>query len=413
MNLLGASTIALLSMVAASSVGGCGNGSDTASVFGGTQTGGTTGGSGTGTGSSTGTGSIAGTTGGGVIAPGGNDAATTGGGGLLGDAACVNTAIRGDQRPVSLYFMMDNSGSMSTVDPGQTLSRWEIISAAVPAFAADPANAGLFAGLDFFPEPGAGGGARGGGGATASCVVTDYEMPNVPIDVLPGAGNVQANAFGTAITGRTLGNGTPTQPALEGALAFAATWQTAHPERTVYVVFVTDGLPNGCNSTVANAAATAAAGLAGTPSIQTYVLGVGPEVVANLDPIAMAGGTGTAYVVTMGGAAGLSAALAAIKGTTVTCDYNIPVLDGGTLDLAHVNVQTTLGTNGTPTLIGQVSSAAACGSGAGWYFDNPVPPGVPPPTKITLCPTLCTALQTTTGSQLDVLLGCKTTPRLN
>jgi hypothetical protein len=375
-----------------------------------TGTAGTSTGSGSGT-SGTGTSS---TSTGGVIMTGGRDAASGAGGGLLGDAACVSTAIRGDQRPVTLYFMMDNSQSMTTIDPGQTLSRWQIISDAVPAFAADPANAGLFAGLDFFPEPAPGGG--GGRGGTALCAPTDYENPNVPIDVLPGASNAQAMAFATAISGRTLGGGgTPTTPALQGALAFSAMWQTAHPERTVSVVFVTDGIPNGCSSTVANAAMAAAAGLAGTPStpsIKTYVLGVGPEVVANLDPVAMAGGTGTAYVVTMGGAAALSAALAAIKGTTVTCDYNIPTPSGGgTIDFGLVNVQTTIGPTGAPTLIGRVDNAGACGTGPGWYFDHPVP-GVPPPTKITLCPGSCGPVQTTPGSQLDVLLGCKTEPRV-
>jgi hypothetical protein len=296
--------------------------------------------------------------------------------------------------------MMDNSGSMNTIDPGQTLSRWDIVKDAVPGFAHDPANAGLMAGLDFFPEPGMPGGGRNGGGGGGN-------------DVLPGAGNVQADAFTTAIAGRMLGNGTPTLPALQGALAAAATWQTAHPERTVYVVFVTDGLPNGCNSTVANAAAAAAAALAGTPSIKTYVLGVGPEVVANLDPIALAGGTNAAYVVTMGGAAGLSAALAAIKGSIITCDYSLPSLDGGQLDFRAVNVQTRIGPMGTPNLINQVPSTSACGTGDGWYYDNPVPPGVPAPTKITLCPTSCDALQATPGGQLDVLLGCKTEPRVN
>jgi len=126
----------------------------------------------------------------------------------------------------------------------------------------------------------------------------------------------------------------------------------------------------------------------------------------------MAGGTGTAYVVTMGGAAALTAALAAIKGTTVTCDYNIPAADGGTIDFGAVNVRTTIGSTGAPILIGQVHDAGACGTGAGWYFDNPVPPGVPLPTKITLCPGSCGPLQATPGSQLDVLLGCKTEPRV-
>jgi hypothetical protein len=311
--------------------------------------------------------------------------------------------------------MMDNSGSMNTTDPGQTLTRWDIVKDAIPGFAHDPANAGLMAGLDFFPEPGVGGGRGGGGmgGNNASCLVTDYQMPNVPIDILPGAGNVQADAFTTAINGRMLGNGTPTLPALQGALAAAATWQAAHPERTMYVVFVTDGIPSGCASTVANAADAAAAALAGTPSIKTYVLGVGPEVVANLDPIAMSGGTNTAYVVTMGGAAGLSAALAAIKGSIINCDYNLPSLDGGQLDFRAVNVQTRIGPTGTPALISQVANTAACGTGDGWFYDNPVPPGVPAPTKITLCPQSCDALQATPGGQLDVLLGCKTEPRVN
>ena len=409
MKWLGASAIALLSAATASTVGGCSGGGNSSVFTGGTPTGGAPSGTGSGSGSG---GSLTGT--GGITVPGSDAGSTTGtgGGGLLRDAACVSSAIRGDQRPVTLYFMMDNSQSMTTVDPGQTLSRWAIISDAVPAFAADPANAGLFAGLDFFPEPGAGGGGRNGGGA--DCTITTYEMPNVPIDVLPGPANAQANAFATAIAGRMLGGGgTPTTPALQGAIEFSANWQIAHPERTVSVVFVTDGIPNGCNSSVANAAMAAAAGLAGTPSIKTYVLGVGPEVMNNLDPVAMAGGTGTAYVVTMGGAAALSAALAAIKGTTVTCDYNIPVLDGGQVDFTAVNVQITVGSTGAPTLLGQVASAAACGSGGGWYYDRPVPPGVPPPTTITLCPQSCSAVEGTTGSQLDVLLGCKTTPRVN
>jgi hypothetical protein len=83
------------------------------------------------------------------------------------------------------------------------------------------------------------------------------------------------------------------------------------------------------------------------------------------------------------------------------------------IDFGAVNVQTTTGTTGTPTLIGQVSNAAACGTGPGWYFDRPVAAGAPPPTKITLCPGSCGPLQATPGSRLDVLLGCKTEPRVN
>jgi len=334
------------------------------------------------------------------------------------DAACVATAQEGEQRPIALLFMMDNSGSMTTRDPGQTATRWELITAAVPDFLVSADNAGLYVGLDFFPEPApvnpdAGGGRNGGGNNNnnALCMATDYENLEVPIDVLPGANNSQVGAFANAILTRTVQGNTPTTPALEGALASAAKWQAAHPDQIVAVVFVTDGQPNGCNpNTVATAAAAAAAAAAATPPIHTYVLGVGPES-GNLDAIAVAGGTGpTAYLVTTGGAAALTAALNAIKGSAVSCEYKVPSLSGQQLDYTRVNVQTRVGSTGTTNIVGQVPNVGACGTDPGWYFDIPVPanPSAPGPTTITLCPASCDPLKMTTGSQLQVLLGCRT-----
>jgi hypothetical protein len=321
------------------------------------------------------------------------------GGILTSDAACLSAERQGEQRPVALFFMMDSSGSMNTTDPGQTQSRWEIISAAVPAFINAPENAGIWAGLDFFPEQG-----MGGGNNNVSCMLPDYQNPNVPVDILPGPNNA---LFAAAITGRNLGNGTPTTPALQGAIVSAQAWQRLHPEQIVSVVFMTDGQPNGCQSTIPNASAAAAAGLVGTPPIRTYVLGVGVEA-ANLDAIAMAGGTNMAYLVTMGGAAALTTALNAIKGTAITCDYSVPMQPGQQLDFEAVNVQARVGRLGNPSLIGQVASAAACGLGDGWYYDRPVVQGGPPPTSITLCPNTCEPLKMQQGSELKVLLGCKT-----
>lgn len=337
-----------------------------------------------------------------------------GSGALDPDAACVATAQEGEQRPIALLFMVDNSASMNTVDAPQTSTRWELITAAVPDFLVSPDNAGLFVGLDFFPEPmpmDAGRGGGGNGNNNALCMPTDYENLNVPIDVLPGANNSQVGAFANAILTRAVQGNTPTTPALQGALASATAWQTAHPDQIVAVVFVTDGQPNGCNpNTVATAAAAAAAAAAATPPIKTYVLGVGPET-GNLDAIAVAGGTGpTAYLVTTGGAAALTAALTAIKGQAVSCQYKVPDLSGQMLDFSHVNVQTRLGAAGTAGLVGQVTTANDCGTGAGWYYDAPVPvlPTDPRPTTITLCPASCDPLKMTPGSQLQVLLGCKT-----
>jgi len=346
----------------------------------------------------------------------GNPHADAGDGTLNADAACVATAMQGEQRPVALFFMMDNSGSMTTVDRGQTQSRWELISTAVPAFLSNPANAGLYAGLDFFPElllTDAGAGRNGGGNNNnnASCNVADYENPNVPVGLIPGANNAQANAFATAITARVVQGQTPTTPALEGAIHSASLWQTAHPEMSTFVVFMTDGQPNGCNSSVANAAAAAAAGVAGTPPIKTYVLGVGPDV-GNLDAIAVGGGTGpTAYLVATGGADALTAALNLIKGTAVSCTYTVPTTNGAALDFSKVNVQTTVGSNGTPTLVDRVDDLAACGTQSGWYYDQPLDAGVPP-TTITLCPSTCAPLTSTNGSTLQILIGCKAITRI-
>jgi hypothetical protein len=277
----------------------------------------------------------------------------------------------------------------------------------------DPANAGIYAGLDFFPElvgAGADAGRQGGGNGNnnASCNVADYENPNVPIAIVPGPNNSQVNAFSTAITNRVVQGQTPTTPALEGAIHSATLWQTAHPEMNTFVVFMTDGQPNGCMSTVANAAAAAAVGSAATPPIKTYVLGVGPQV-GNLDAIAVGGGTGpTAYLVTTGGAAALTAALNAIKGTAVSCDYRVPTpTNGSTLDFTAVNVQARIGSAGMPSILQNVPNVGACGTGNGWYYDQPLGGSVAPST-ITLCPSTCSAVKAAAGSELQVLIGCKT-----
>jgi hypothetical protein len=326
----------------------------------------------------------------------------------------VADARQGEQRPIALLFMVDNSQSMSTTDPGQTASRWQLVLQAVPAFVSDPGNAGLWAALDFFPEPGvrmmdAG---RGGNGNNnnVSCTIADYENLDVPFGILPGMGNAQVTAITTALNNRAFGNNTPTTPALQGALASATTWQLAHPEQRVAVVFVTDGQPNGCGSTVPNAAAAAAASLAATPSIATFVLGVGVEV-GNLEAIATSGGTTAPYIVTSGGAAALTDALNAIKGSAVSCDYTIPTT-GTMLDYTAVNVQTRVGATGPTSLLLQVADAAACGSGEGWYYDVPVATGGPAPTSILLCPASCDPLKNTPNSKLDVLIGCKTQSRI-
>jgi hypothetical protein len=208
----------------------------------------------------------------------------------------------------ALYLMIDNRGSMDMVDIGQTVTRWDNVAQAIPAFANDPLNAGTMVGLDFFPEV-----SPSDGGPVTSCDVVDYTMTNVPVDMIPGPNNAQSDALVAAVQGRARAGGSPTTPALTGALQAAKVWQMAHPDRALSVVFLTDGQPTSCGgtNTVPGAAAVAQMYASGLPPIRTYVLGIGPDT-GNLDSIAAAGGTQMAYMLTDASAAAIANALRAI-----------------------------------------------------------------------------------------------------
>jgi len=271
-------------------------------------------------------------------------------------------------------------------NPPTTLThptRWEAVTTAIDAFVNAPGSAGIGVGIGFFAAPG-----------NNECNVAFYATPSVPISPLPGS----AAALSTAIAAIVPKAGTPTVPALQGAISYATTYTQSTPGRTAAVVFVTDGQPNGCNSTIAAAAMAAATANGGSPQIKTYVVGLGAT--ASLDAIALAGSGGsTHYFAAMGDvAARLDAALKTISGT-VTCDYVIPV---GKVDPMKVNITVTPGAGMTQP-VGYVTGAATCAAGGGWYYDNP---GTP--TKITLCPQTCEPLRMTMGSTVQVLYGCPT-----
>ena len=161
-------------------------------------------------------------------------------------------------------------------------------------------------------------------------------------------------------------------------------------------------------------AAIAAGGVSGTPAIKTFVIGVFTDAdkataTANLDALAAGGGTTKALIVTTGGnvAADFQAALDAIRGSALPCDYSIPVSMGGQQDFSKVNVQHTDGA-GMQSVLPYKTNAAGCGTSAGWYYDiDPAAGGTP--TKITLCPTTCNTVKSESGNaKVEILLGCKT-----
>jgi hypothetical protein len=252
---------------------------------------------------------------------------------------------------------------------------------AVSSFVTSPAAAGIGVGIGHFS-------------AGSGCDVATYARPDVPIAALPA----NATAINNAIMGIMPGGNTPTLPALQGALQYATTYTQMTPGRTASVVFITDGIPNGCTgNTIAASAMAAANAFAANPSIKTYVIGLGAT--ASLDQIALAGTNNMTHYFPATGdvTAMLTAALTQIAGA-VTCDYTIPA----GVDPSKVNIQVTVG-GGMTQVVGGVANAAACGAQGGWYYDAMK-------THITLCPQTCDPLKATTGSKVQVLYGCPTKP---
>jgi hypothetical protein len=337
----------------------------------------------------------------------------TNGGGQTGTGEVCQAETREGQRiPVDMYFLVDSSASMSEMVMGG--SKWDVVSQALIGFLGDPRNEGTGIGIGYFP---AGVGATCTAGqpdclcipiinlclpqAGGSCVVADYAVPSVPL-ALP---SIVASVI-SSITAHAIAGGTPTRPAVEGALQYLDGWAEQHPDRKAVLVLATDGDPLGCDAnTPQEIAALAAAALAGPHGIKTFVIGVGRSL-QTLNLVAEAGGTDQAFLVDTGGdvAQQFGDALDQIRGVASPCDFSIPTEAGPHMEVnpEKINVSYTPTGSTDPILVQQTfgSDPANCGSDGGWYYDNPAQP-----TTITLCDATCSSLS---GGSIQVAFGCDT-----
>ena len=308
---------------------------------------------------------------------------------------CASSSQTATLIPLDIFIMMDQSGSMG--DPtGTGVSKWDAVKQALSAFVGDPASAGIGVGIQYFPKI-----IKGNifTGDTYSCTVSDYSKPEVAISVLPAAGPT----IMASINKHGPDGSTPTEPALKGAITYAQQWASTHPTHTVVVAFATDGEPTECPiQDIGSIANDAQNGVNGNPKVLTFVIGVGSSL-SNLNQIAAKGGTGQAFVVDTNGnvVQQFGAALKAIQGKALGCQYSIPVpTNGQPIDYSKVNVQLTLG--GTPALLPYVASEAKCDPATGgWHYDDPLNP-----TKILLCGQTCTAVTADSNAKVDIQLGC-------
>jgi Mg-chelatase subunit ChlD len=318
------------------------------------------------------------------------------------DAACA--AEQRDSTPVKkdIIVLFDTSSSMAcdvanatckNAPPGGANTRIGAVRDAINAFVTAPASAEIHVGLGVFP------------GTPDQCTA-DYTQLTVPI--APAAGN--AAPIGAALGILIPNQNTPTEQALTGTYTAAKAYIAANPGRSVAVVLVTDGMPFACGNdqTGAVSATLAKGAFDGTPSIETYVVGLGN--VTTLDAIALAGtGGATHYIEANADATQKILDLLKLVSTMITCDYTIPT-NGRTLDYKLVNVQAKVGDAGPMQKVYKVSNASGCAAArGGWYYDVDLP-GTP--TKITLCSETCEPLKAQPGSALQVLIGCATEPAI-
>jgi hypothetical protein len=346
----------------------------------------------------------------------GGNIGQVGAGGSGFGGGCASEVYSGEGAPLDMYIMLDKSGSM---DGG----KWSDVTSAIDSFMANPQSAGLGVGIQFFPGgpscpefcpqgncpagcgnclqfPVIGGVCEG---SPTSCDVMEYATPAVAIAELPGV----ASDIQTAMANNSPSGGTPTAPALTGAIDYARTHAMANPGHEVIVVLATDGNPQGCSpEDIPSIRAIAEGGVSGTPSILTFVIGVG-DLEANLDQIAQGGGSMDAFMVDAGGNVEQQFldALEAIKGQALGCAYTIPLPEGGEADYDHVNVVYTPD-GGSGQTIPYVGSPDQCPPGGdGWYYDN-----AQDPTQILLCPGTCDRVEGDTTGEVEVVLGCATVP---
>ncbi len=295
--------------------------------------------------------------------------------------------------------MMDQSGSMGdpTGASGTGISKWESIKQALSTFVGDPASAGIGVGIQYFPKV-----IKGNffTGDSYSCTISDYSKAEVGIAALPGVGP----AIAQSIANHGPDGNTPTAAALSGAIIYAQNWAKQNPTHTVVVAFATDGEPTLCDpQDIPSIANIAKNGANGSPKVLTFVIGVGSSL-GSLNAIAAGGGTGQAFVVDTNGnvVTQFGAALKAIQGKALGCQYAIPVpTNGQPVDFSKVNVQTAVG-GGAPQTLPYVADEAKCDPATGgWHYDDPVAP-----TKILLCAQTCKTVTADTAAQVDIMLGC-------
>ncbi|MFH1810802.1 MAG: vWA domain-containing protein [Pseudomonadota bacterium] len=315
---------------------------------------------------------------------------------------CTRTAKILNVLPFDIYLLVDRSGSMSSL--------WAATKSALTSFFSDSKSAGINVGFNLFPAPAAIGN---------TCDPNWYDPPQSAVGsrlaVLPYDIRRLQDQLDTPV-----GGGTPMYGALDGTYQAAIQRKQRFPENTVVVVISGDGAPTGseCDTyydpiqpqdySDIDVVATLTADAYSTHGIPTYGVVVASSAEYELNLIAAAGGTGQAYNVSSD-VSQFTTAMAEIRDSVSveSCVFLIPDLGDEVLQPDLVNVMYS-DLNTPEKMLAAKPSAASCGTGEGWYFDN-----ARNPRNIGLCPATCTRLEDSSSAALRFVYGCETGGAIN
>jgi Mg-chelatase subunit ChlD len=290
-------------------------------------------------------------------------------------AFCERAEYRAGYRQLSIYLLLDKSGSMN--DDG----KWAQATAALGAFVADPGVAGLGLGLQMFPR-------------SILCDTGLYALPDVPIAPLPD----NAPAVEAALAAADVDGQTPTRLVLRAGVEYARSVMLGDPSHAVALALVTDGAPNTCDSSASALAAVAADGAEGDPEVLTFTVGLSTGYLEPLAIIAAAGGTGQPTLIGAdGGAQALVDTLRELRDRIERCRFAVPPVGEPALP-SDIGASYTRG-DGDPVPLDRVAGADACGGGDGFWADDP-------PTFVELCPATCAAVGDDPTARVQVVAGC-------
>jgi hypothetical protein len=314
------------------------------------------------------------------------------------DAAlgCEKGTYTAKARPLDMFILLDQSGSMQEDE-----DRWTPVTKALKAFVNGAEVAGIGVALQYFPL---------GTDDDFKCQSESYETPDVAMGSLPQ----NASAIVSSIDAHYFSHdeccdtpehaGTPTRPAMEGAVAYMRGYIQKNPEHVGVILLATDGEPSSvCEDNKAERVAQVVKGAAeGTPAIRTYVIGIGDD--EYLDEMAAPGGTGRGPFIVDGSGqrteSELTRALAEIRMAALPCDYAI----NDVKDSARLNVETVSSSGERATLV-NVTNVDGCEKAKekGWYYDDPKAPK-----RVKLCPAACSQLTAIKAATVRIVEGCET-----